>query len=38
MWNDPDLAIDWNIPVEDALVSEKDSRNKTFKEYLEKKK
>lgn len=37
MWNDPDLAIDWNIPVEDALVSEKDSRNKTFKEYLEKK-
>lgn len=38
MWNDPDLAIDWNIPMEDALVSEKDSRNKTFKEYLEKKK
>lgn len=37
MWNDPDLAIDWNIPMEDALVSEKDSRNKTFKEYLEKK-
>ena len=37
MWNDPDLAIDWNIPVEDVLVSEKDSRNKTFKEYLEKK-
>lgn len=38
MWNDPDLAIDWNIPMEDVLVSEKDSRNKTFKEYLEKKK
>ena len=38
MWNDPDLAIDWNIPMEDALVSEKDRHNKTFKEYLEKKK
>lgn len=37
MWNDSDLAIDWNIPMEDALVSEKDSRNKTFKEYLDKK-
>ena len=37
IWNDPDLAIDWKIPAEDALVSDKDRRNKTFKQYLDKK-
>ena len=37
IWNDSDLAIDWKIPAEDALVSDKDRRNKTFKQYLDKK-
>ena len=26
VWNDPDLAIKWNIAVGDAIVSEKDRR------------
>lgn len=27
LWNDPDLAIDWGIPVEDAVLSPKDRTN-----------
>ena len=26
LWNDPDLGIDWMLPVEDIRVSEKDGR------------
>lgn len=26
-WNDPALEIDWKIPVEDILLSEKDKKN-----------
>ena len=37
IWNDPDLAINWKIPADEALVSDKDRRNKTFKQYLDKK-
>ena len=26
-WNDPDLAIDWRIPVDDIILSAKDQRH-----------
>ena len=32
-WNDSDLGIDW--PVNDPLLSEKDSEAKSFKEFIE---
>ena len=31
-WNDPELAIDWRIPVEKVLLSEKDKLSKTIAE------
>lgn len=30
-WNDPDLGIDWKIPVEKAILSEKDSCHSALK-------
>lgn len=30
MWNDPALAIDWQIPPDKVIVSEKDSNHPTF--------
>jgi dTDP-4-dehydrorhamnose 3,5-epimerase len=35
-WNDPELAIDWRIPVEKVLLSEKDklSKNISDADYL----
>lgn len=32
LWNDPDLAIDWRIPVEDIILSEKDKYHSMLKE------
>lgn len=37
LWNDPDLGIDWKLPDSEVIVSDKDSRNQTFKEYLDRK-
>jgi len=30
LWSDPDLAIDWKIPVADVQVSEKDAKQPEF--------
>lgn len=32
IWNDPDIGIKW--PVENPILSEKDKKNKTFKELM----
>lgn len=31
-WDDPDLGIDWRIPAEKVILSEKDRRNPRLKE------
>jgi len=33
VWNDPDLNIDWKVPVEEVVLSEKDKNNIAFKEF-----
>jgi len=37
IWNDTDLNIDWNLDKynikEELIISEKDKKNITFKEY-----
>lgn len=33
IWNDPDLNIDWRLPAEDVLVSEKDKNHPKLKEF-----
>ena len=32
MYNDPELNIDWKIPVENAIISEKDKKHPLFKD------
>jgi dTDP-4-dehydrorhamnose 3,5-epimerase len=32
-WNDPYLNIDWQVPMEDVVLSEKDKRQIAFKEF-----
>lgn len=31
LWNDPELAIEWRVRDEDAIVSEKDRRGSSFR-------
>ena len=31
-WDDPDLGIDWRVPVDKVLLSEKDSRHPSLKD------
>jgi dTDP-4-dehydrorhamnose 3,5-epimerase-like enzyme len=33
MWNDPEIAIEW--PIEDPILSDKDQKNPSLKEYQE---
>jgi dTDP-4-dehydrorhamnose 3,5-epimerase len=32
-WNDPYLNIDWQVPMEDVVLSEKDKRQIAFKKF-----
>lgn len=32
-WNDPALAIDWGIPADEAMLSEKDARAQSFADF-----
>ncbi|WP_455168747.1 dTDP-4-dehydrorhamnose 3,5-epimerase [Aegicerativicinus sediminis] len=36
IYNDPDIAIDWRIPEEKLILSDKDKHLPTLKEYLAK--
>ena len=33
-WNDPTLAIDWQIPSDKVLLSEKDSHHPQFNNFV----
>lgn len=33
-WNDPDLNIDWRIPADKVILSEKDTKHPLFKDYV----
>ena len=34
LWNDPSLEIDWRIPAEKAILSEKDFKHPLLKDYV----
>ena len=33
-WNDPDLAIDWKLPIEAVVLSDKDRNHPSLKEFI----
>ncbi len=33
-WNDPDLGIDWKLPSEDVVLSDKDRNHPSLKEFI----
>ncbi len=33
IWNDPDLNIEWGIAAEEAILSDKDQQNISFKDF-----
>lgn len=33
LWNDPDLNIDWQLPQQDIILSEKDRNNPLFRAF-----
>ncbi len=33
LWNDPDLGIEWGLPTSEILLSDKDQKLSTFKEF-----
>lgn len=33
-WDDPDLGIDWKLPSEDAVLSDKDRNHPSLKEFI----
>lgn len=40
LWNDPDIAIDWNfekygLSIDDILLSDKDREQQTLREFIE---
>ena len=35
MWNDPDLNIDWSIPLDEIILSEKDKKHLPLSEMAE---
>ena len=34
LWNDPQLNIDWGIPADKIILSEKDTKHPLFKDYV----
>ena len=34
-WNDPEIGIDWGIPAEEVILSEKDTKNPTLAEAVD---